>query len=135
MIAMRQLCVSGPFDAEPGAPGSWRLRQRGSSPATVYLCGFSPPSELGACTALELAWPAAAAGCVVTVRLPSGPLSVPVAAAFVHEPRPDLYRALPLERYEASQARFWRRIFRLVRLPGGRLLIALLANRSRRNAT
>ena len=53
-------------------------------------------------------------------------------SAIVHEPLPHLYDGLPLVNVDANARRFWRRIFRLVRLPGGRYLLKLLTGLSRR---
>jgi len=57
--------------------------------------------------------------------------SVEAANAIVHEPLEHLYERLPLISIDADARRFWRRVFRLVRIPGGRYLLKLLA-RSRR---
>ncbi len=53
-------------------------------------------------------------------------------SVFVHEPIPLLYDALPLAKFDADARRFWRRIFRLMRVPGGRWLVRLMARRKRR---
>ena len=53
------------------------------------------------------------------------------AGVLVHESRPALYRALPLAQFDARARGFWKRIFLLVRLPGGRALLRLLARRTR----
>jgi hypothetical protein len=37
-----------------------------------------------------------------------------------------LYESLPLVSIDANARRFWRRVFRLVRIPGGRFLLKLL---------
>ena len=132
MNATRQVSLTGPFDAEPAGNGLWLLRQRAPGQALLVLRGFLPPAGFGACTALGLDWPAAG-GVVVTVELPSGPVRVTAEAATVHEPRPEVYGAVPLASYDSAQARFWQRVFRIVRLPGGRLLLAWLAGRSRRS--
>jgi hypothetical protein len=42
-----------------------------------------------------------------------------------------LYEALPLAGFDATARRFWRRVFLLVRLPGGRYLLRLIAQRKR----
>jgi len=47
----------------------------------------------------------------------------------VHEPLPELYAQLPLERLDRRARRFWSRVFCLVRLPGGRRLVRWLARR------
>ena len=48
------------------------------------------------------------------------PIAIQAQDAIVHEPLPRLYAALPLARLEEPGRRFWRRVFRLVRIPGGR---------------
>ncbi len=58
-------------------------------------------------------------------------MAVQAQGAIVHEPLPRLYAALPLARLEEPGRRFWRRVFRLVRIPGGRYLLGVLARRSR----
>ena len=52
-------------------------------------------------------------------------------SAIVHEPLPFLYEALPLASVDAKHRRFWRSIFRIVRIPGGRYLLGVLARRRR----
>jgi hypothetical protein len=37
-----------------------------------------------------------------------------------------LYESLPLVSIDADARRFWRRVFRLVRIPGGRFLLKIL---------
>jgi hypothetical protein len=53
-------------------------------------------------------------------------------SVIVHEPLDALYRDLPLAQADATSRRFWDRVFRIARWPGGRLLIAALARRARR---
>ena len=67
----------------------------------------------------------------VTLAAGSEALTVGASAALLHEPRERLYDSLPLAPYTIETARFWRRVFRLVRIPGGRLLLSWLARRSR----
>ena len=52
-------------------------------------------------------------------------------SAIIHEPLARLYAALPLAAFDATAQRFWRRIFFLARIPGGRALLRLLAPRKR----
>jgi hypothetical protein len=52
-------------------------------------------------------------------------------SVIVHEPLPDLYRDLPLAVLDENARRFWRRVFTLVRIPGGRYLLGAVARRSR----
>jgi hypothetical protein len=58
--------------------------------------------------------------------------SVEAASAIVHEPLEHLYDSLPLADFDANARRFWRRVFRLVRFPGGRYLLKLLTRGGRR---
>ena len=55
--------------------------------------------------------------------------SVEAASAIVHEPLEHLYERLPLVSIDADARRFWRRVFRLVRIPGGRYLLKVLRAR------
>jgi len=51
----------------------------------------------------------------------------------IHLPLAHLYEALPLADFDAGARRFWMRVFRLLRLPGGRFLLRFLV-RNRRAA-
>jgi hypothetical protein len=59
------------------------------------------------------------------------PRTVKARSAIVHEPLAHLYDAFPLAGLDAKARRFWRRVFRLVRIPGGRYLLGVLAHRTR----
>jgi len=54
-----------------------------------------------------------------------------VRNASVHEAKPSLYGNLPLVQFDRKARRFWRRIFLLMRLPGGRSLLKRIARRPR----
>jgi hypothetical protein len=71
----------------------------------------------------------------VRVALGTGPGARQLTArsAVVHLPLAHLYEALPLAGFDDQAQRFWRRVFRLLRLPGGRFLLRLLT-RGRRAA-
>ena len=58
--------------------------------------------------------------------------SVEAANAIVHEPLERLYESLPLVSIDADARRFWRRVFALVRIPGGRYLLKVLTRSKRR---
>ncbi len=130
MNATTPLTVSAPFEIEDCGNGLWCLRRRHSPRIAVYLRGFAPPAQLAGCTAVNIDWPDAG-GAVVGIVLPSQSVTVRVAGAFVHEPRARLYETLPLPAFGAAAQSFWRRVFALVRLPGGRLLLGFLATRGR----
>lgn len=57
--------------------------------------------------------------------------SIRTQGAIVHEPLPRLYEALPLASFDEKARRFWRKVFRLLRIPGGRYLLGVFAHRSR----
>jgi hypothetical protein len=56
--------------------------------------------------------------------------TVESACVIVHEALLHLYEGLPLASFDAKAQRFWRRVFRLVRLPGGRYLLRFLGRSS-----
>jgi hypothetical protein len=49
------------------------------------------------------------------------------ATVIVHEPLRHLYAGLPLAEFDQKAKTFWSRVFRLVRIPGGRFLLRFLA--------
>ena len=53
--------------------------------------------------------------------------TVEAANVTVHEALPHLYDGLPLAEFDQKAKIFWRRVFRLVRFPGGRYLLRFLA--------
>jgi hypothetical protein len=61
-------------------------------------------------------------------------LLLQASEAIVHQPLPSLYSVLPLARYDARAQRFWKRVFWLVRIPGGGVLLRMLARRARNKA-
>jgi hypothetical protein len=130
----RHLKLIAPFDVEDCGGGLWCLRQHATLEAAVYIRGSLPFAQLSKCEALGIDW-LDQGGALVSMVLPSQTVTVQVKGAFVHEPRPNLYRELPLGRLDARTARFWRRVFGLVRLPGGQYLLGWLAARSRRPGT
>ncbi len=56
-----------------------------------------------------------------------GPKSLHARAALIHEPCAELYRSLPLAQFDGAARRFWRQIFWLIRIPGGRHLLRFMA--------
>ena len=124
---------SGAFQPKPLSDGAWQLSRRAPHEIEVILRG----AEHGAAQAfgsvpivdLGIAWHAEN----VSVTFMSGErtASVSAASAIVHEPLDRLYESLPLVSIDADARRFWRRVFRLVRIPGGRYLLKVWT-RSRR---
>lgn len=124
--------LAGPFVARNLRNGSWRLARAHLELIEVILRGASPEAEeaLSALDAeyLDLEWHAETV--VVTMTSAGRRCSISARSALVHEPLAHLYDALPLAAVDEPTRRFWRRVFRLVRIPGGRYLLGVLARRS-----
>ncbi|MGA2707582.1 MAG: hypothetical protein ACLQJ0_24140 [Steroidobacteraceae bacterium] len=126
-----QRTVCGELRVEPLSKGLWRIDNLAAPHESMLLRGVE---EQGATAPrrlelLTVDWQADG-GVVLTLHAGEQSTSLRASTAFLHEPRERLYDSLPLERFTAERARFWRRVFRLVRIPGGRLLLGLLARRS-----
>ena len=134
MTPKKRRNLSGTFLVADMGQGAWRLSQHGGTrqaPASieVILRGV----EARAADALrhaevhgvELEWHSD----TVSVTIAAGG-TVEVQAAVVHEPLPHLYGALPLAGLDAQARRFWRWVFLLVRIPGGRRLLGIWARRT-----
>ena len=127
---------SGPFNLERRCDTLWVFH--GLEPARIDVYVIDPrPAESAADAAsmaltfdrIEIDWLQSS----VEVALWQGSTAhrILVRTAFAHEPKPALYAALPLERFTARAQSFWRRVFLLVKLPGGRALLGLIARRAR----
>jgi hypothetical protein len=125
---------SGVFSATDRGNGSWRLDSLGEREISIFLEHAAPgAAELfGAAPiqGLDIEWDAESAQLTFAAGARSATLKT--AGAIIHEPLGSLYDSLPLARVDADARRFWRRVFRLVRIPGGRYLLRLLT-RSRRH--
>ena len=114
--------------------GAWRLSRSKPSEVDIFLRGAGFSDEVFASATVsdvDIEW----GSDMVTLRLTSAarPLAVEMQSAIVHEPQLRLYDALGLPSFDDGAQRFWRRVFRLVRIPGGRHLLRLLARRSRQS--
>jgi hypothetical protein len=125
-----QLTVFAPFDIEDCGRGLWCLRAHDELQTAVYVSGALPFSQLSKCEAFNIEW-REGGGAVLHLGLPAEIVTVEVSSAFAHEPRAQIYEALPLARLDARTLRFWRRVFALVRLPGGQFLLGWLGRRRR----
>jgi hypothetical protein len=123
----------GGFASRELAPGAWHLTAGSSPGAEIYLTGVEPgaASALGepGLEALTIEWRSD----TVLLTLAGAALrqSHTLGNAIVHEPLAELYETLPLVSFDHAARRFWRRVFRLVRIPGGRHLLGLIARRGR----
>ncbi len=129
--------VRGSFEARELGSGSWQLRSGQAAGAgggaEIYLVGAEP----GAATMLDSVFSAVDfewvdGGVLVTLTSAGERRVVRTRAALIHEPLRQLYDGLPLASLDDAARRFWRRVFWLVRLPGGRYLLRLVARAARR---
>lgn len=113
--------------------GAWRLSRSESPPVDVFVRGAEPQATevFRSPTLRDIAIEWRADAVVLTATSAAQPKIVIAQSAIVHEPLPRLYEALPLVSLDAKARRFWRRVFRLVRIPGGRYLLGVLARRTR----
>ena len=123
--------LPGTFLARDFGEGAWRLSRGEAAPMDVFLRG----AESGAAEALrsafvrdiDIEWRAEMV--MLTMTSAEQQRSVKAQSAIVHEPLARLYEALPLANLDMNARRFWRRVFRLVRIPGGRYLLGALVRR------
>jgi hypothetical protein len=121
--------LPGTFAARNLGAGAWRLSRGDAVPLDIFLRGAEP----GAADALrppsvrdiDIEWHAETA--VLTLTSAGQSRTITVHSAIVHEPLARLYEALPLVSLDPKARRFWRRVFLLVRIPGGRRLLGALA--------
>ena len=123
--------LSGAFLAQDLGRGAWRLSRSEPPGIEVYLRGAQPDAAeaLGSAALADIAveWRADAA--VLTLIAGQRPRTLKLQSAIIHEPEPRLLDALPLATFDREARRFWRNVFRLVRIPGGRFLLRILARR------
>jgi hypothetical protein len=122
----------GAFVAADLGGGSWRLAppERTAHPVEILLRAAGVPIGSGPLTELSIEWQGARA--LISMLAAGRVLSVEAASAIVHEPLGSLYEGLPLAQFDRKARTFWRRVFLLVRIPGGRRLLRLLAHLSRK---
>ncbi len=129
--------VLGSFEGRELGPGSWQLRcgpaAGAAGGAEIYLAGAEPGAAQllldTIFTAVDFEW--VDGGVFVTLTSAGGIRVLKTRTAVIHEPLRGLYDGLPLASFEDSARRFWRRVFRLVRVPGGRYLLRLMARTAR----
>lgn len=128
-----QRVASGEFLVQSLGPGTWRINNLAAPNELVIVRGIRPevPPPSGLATSLTLDWHAGDA-VSVSLSFAAGTVRAQAAAALLHEFAERLYETLPLGEYTPAAARFWRRIFMLARVPGGRWMLGFLARRTRR---
>jgi hypothetical protein len=124
---------SGAFISQDRGRGAWQLVRSPPHETTVYVRDAQRDAASifgrGAINDLGIEWRGEAA--LLTFMSDGKAESVAAGSVIVHEPLSELYASLPLASIDARARRFWRRVFALVRLPGGRFLLKLLT-RSRK---
>jgi hypothetical protein len=133
MKSTTRCTVTGPFAACELGGGLWQLTTGRPGVPEIFLRGAGTDAELllrgASIPALGLEW--RADGVAITWSAAGGMRRAVVQSALVHEPKPALYQSLPLADFDADAKRFWKRIFRLMRLPGGRLLLKFVGRSKR----
>jgi hypothetical protein len=132
MNAKKRRNFSGAFLPQDRGNGAWRLSRAVPHEVDVFL----QDAERGAARAfgstpvvdLCVEWNAETA--LLSFKSGDRVATVAAASAIVHEPLAHLYASLPLVQFDAGARRFWRRVFRLVRIPGGRFLLKFLTRSS-----
>lgn len=130
---MTRRSLPGPFSATRLNSGLWQLTAETPDGARAYLRGAGPEaSKLLAgmrITALEFEW--RTDGVMVRVTGAEGVRHFKSESVFIHTPATRLYDSLPLASFDTGAQRFWKRVFRLIRIPGGRLVLGAIARRRR----
>ncbi len=126
---------SGAFLAQDHGNGAWQLSRAMPHEINVFLRAAEHDAARafgsGPLTDLGIEWHAEKT--LLTFMSGGRVASTEAASAIVHEPLAHLYESLPLASIDADARRFWRRIFGLMRLPGGRILLKLLTRSRRRS--
>jgi hypothetical protein len=123
----------GEFAASNLAEGAWRLARDAPAPVEVWVRGASAASAaaFGARSVRDLCIEWHGEGVELSINAGGQPTRIEARSIIVHEPLVRLYENLPLAKLDAPTRRFWHRVFALVRIPGGRALLGMLARRRR----
>jgi hypothetical protein len=121
--------IEGKVEAEDLGHGLWRLQVPGGDREIRVRADGLAAADFGGCTQVSVQWRGEAV--FLTVVTPAAERVHRLHSALVHEPLPRLYDGLPLAHIDAGTRRFWRWVFRVVRLPGGSRLLELLVRRAR----
>jgi hypothetical protein len=125
---------SGAFLPQDRGNGAWQLSRPAPHEINVFLRAAERGAQrsFGSGHLIDLGIEWHADKVLLTFMSDERVASVEAASAIVHEPLDHLYDHLPLISIDADARRFWRRVFRLVRIPGGRYLLKLFARSGRR---
>ncbi|MDP8985434.1 MAG: hypothetical protein M3N97_10400 [Pseudomonadota bacterium] len=143
---MQQRTVTGPFRVRNLGAGVWQLSTGAPSgaidgpsgaqrvaAADIYLRGAGAEAaaalQAAGIASIGIEWCPEAVKVMLSGADTTRYLSV--ASAIIHEPQRRLYESLPLASFDTPAKRFWTRVFRLMRIPGGRFLLRFIARRKR----
>ena len=123
--------VAGPFATVDHGGGVWSFTSGGGG-NEVHVRGVEP----GAAAALRgrefdavtIEW--RAQGVTLVLVAERRETSLAAHSAMCHEPAGEVFGVLPLARFDDKARGFWRRVFWVMRLPGGRHLLRLISARS-----
>jgi hypothetical protein len=133
MTANMKRRFPGPFAAREVANGTWLL-SRGTPELIEVLVRGADATARDALRSptlsdLDIEW--RDAGALLIVTSAGEPKSIQASSVIVHQPLTRLYENLPLASLDGRARRFWRSVFLLARIPGGRSLLGRLAQRRR----
>lgn len=124
--------VNASLTAREPAPGTWCLSAGAADGIDIILRGADPEARavLTGLRASRAVVEWRAHGALVTLSAAGGTTQIHARTVILHESLTTLYDGLPLAGFDHAARRFWRRVFWLVRIPGGRRLLGLVARRS-----
>jgi hypothetical protein len=135
MINKMRRNFAGPCSARAAYAGAWCIACVAPHEAQIIIRGADPRAAAALSATLSdlgIEWQMRR---VLLTMMSAGRLATAEASTvIVHEPLPKLYAELPLADFDSGARRFWRRVFLLVRIPGGRFLLGMLAHLSRKRS-
>jgi hypothetical protein len=128
MSAKKRRNFSGTFLPQDRGAGAWQLSGAPPRQIEVLLQGAEGGAAraFGTAPVADLCIEWAVESALLTFKSAGRGATVRAAGVIVHEPLSSIYDALPLVKFDARARRFWRRVFLLVRIPGGRYLLKYL---------
>jgi len=134
---MLQRSLSGQFQVKVLGPDTWCVTNQGAPGQSLLLRRIETTDLLqtpAVAQRISVTWHGSAPVSVAFTR-DEQTVTVVAGAVFLNEPAGPVYAGLPLPAFTSSMRRFWRRVFRLVRIPGGRWVVGWLSRRRRGRAT
>ena len=122
---------TGSYRGEGLGKGAWRLVSCALPPVEIFLRGAQFDSAQSI-SDVQIEW--LPHGAVLTGSIAGRRVQIDARSAIVHEPLELLYESLPLAQFDRQAQTFWRRVFWLVRIPGGKRLLGALARFSRKRS-